>query len=41
MTILENQIGAALNVGQEGDEIWAIIKNSKFYGDSESKDCDY
>jgi len=41
MVLIDNYIGAALQIGKEGDELWAIIRDSKFYGDSESSDCPY
>lgn len=41
MVLIDNMIGAVLNVGKEGDELWAIIRDSKFYGDSDSTDCPY
>jgi parallel beta-helix repeat protein len=41
MVMIDNVIGAVLNVGKEGDDLWAIIRDSKFYGESDSTDCPY
>ena len=41
MVLIDNNIGAALNVGKEADELWANIRDTKFYGESESLDCPY
>jgi len=41
MTLIDNTIGAVVNVGLEGDDLWAIMRNSKFYGETEQRDCAY
>jgi hypothetical protein len=39
MILIDNMIGTALNIGKEGDELWAYIRNTKFYGGSDIIDC--
>ncbi len=39
MILLDNMIGAALNIGKEGNDLNTVIKDSKFYGQSDSVDC--
>lgn len=39
MTFIENVVGAVVNVGTEGNDLWAIVKNSKFYGETDAKEC--
>ncbi len=39
MTLIDNVIGAVVNVGTEGDDLQAVIRNSKFYGETDQRDC--
>lgn len=39
MILIDNIIGAVVNVGQEGDNLFASIKDSKFYGETDARDC--
>ena len=40
LILIDNSIGAVANIGQEGDELWAHIKDSVFYGESPAPDCE-
>jgi hypothetical protein len=45
MVLIDNGFGTSANVGQNpsssviGDEQWGILRNIKFYGETEAKDC--
>ena len=40
LILIDNTLGTSLNVGQEGEELWAEVKDSIFYGESDIPDCD-
>ena len=40
MILIDNGYGASLYVGLDGDDLWAVMKNMIFYGETEVSDCD-
>lgn len=39
LTIIDSGFGAVAMVGLDGLELWAVIRNSTFYGETEARDC--
>jgi hypothetical protein len=39
MTLIDNGFGASANIGVEGDRQSAKLRNIKFYGETEARDC--
>lgn len=39
MVLIDNGISAAPKIGKDGPDLVTMMRNMKFYGDSEARDC--
>lgn len=39
MILIDNKFGATPMIGIEGENLWAMMNNVTFYGETEARDC--